>query len=79
LGIPESVQKVVIEGDVPAVTQNDGTVLSGYGLPPPLVVDSPVFLNRLDLPSRLSSHAHMDGLTPFVRADVDEAGLTKRS
>jgi hypothetical protein len=79
LGIPESVQEVVIEGDVLTITQNDGTVLSGDGLPPPLVVDPPTFVNRFDAPRRLSGHTHVYGFTVFVHADLDWARLAERA
>jgi len=58
----------VIKRDHAPVVENDGSVLSGDGLSPPLVVDAPTLAHDLDSPSRLSGQSHVDGLTVLVGA-----------
>jgi hypothetical protein len=79
LGIPESVQKVVVEGDAPTVIENDRAVLPGDRLPPPLVVDTPSLTNRLHATGWLSGKADELGVAELVCTHVYDAWQAQRT
>jgi hypothetical protein len=78
LRIPESVQEVMVECEDASVVENDGPVLPGDGLPPPLVVDTPAFANGFYAPGGFSRQPHVDGLSVLIGVHGHGTGLTER-
>jgi hypothetical protein len=74
-----TVQEIVIERDRTSVVEDDGTVFSGDGLAPPLVVDAPGFTDGFDFAGWLSGDSDEDGLPLFVRAHVHGSWATERA
>ncbi len=64
------------ERDDTSVVENDGTVLPGDRLAPPLVVDAPTLAHDRHSTGRLARETDMHGFAVFVRAHGHEAGLT---
>jgi len=70
LSVPPSGYEVPKEDDRPAVFQNQGVVLSGNRISPPLIVDSPAFSNRHHL-KPLSFLVKHDREAFFIGANAD--------
>jgi hypothetical protein len=75
LGIPETVQEIVIKRDGTSVVENDCTVFPRYGSAPPLVVDSPAFPDRVYLAGGLARESNMFGFPMLVGAHGHDLGL----
>jgi hypothetical protein len=79
LGVPETIDQIVIEGEGASVVQNDRTIFTRDGLAPPLVVDAPCFSDSDYLASGFALHAYELGLAMLVGANVDDIGLPQRT
>lgn len=76
LDVPGPVHEVVVQGEYASVIEDDGSVLAGDDVPPPLVVDSPLLSDDGDSTGGFSRESNVDRMTTFVCAYVYGAGAS---